>query len=252
MYEPPAEAKPRLLSTLASYEQQASALSAQLAVINLGTAPPRRPRLLRGQYDDNSVVVYQAYNAAIASYASQHGHFGGPDFSFSRMSWIKPQFLWMMHRSSWATARDQERVLAIRLRRDYFEDILQSAKLSSYTPDVHGPDKATWLETPCRDSPVVCQWDPMHTPFTGAPLPYRVIQLGLRGSALQGLAGPGIVDIEDVTPYAHAISAAQAGGESRVRGLFDFAAPVEGAFPVTRDTADRLGLCCSPTLQPRQ
>jgi hypothetical protein len=69
---------------------------------------PRQGRHILAQYDEKTVIVYQAYAPAIAEFALQHGYFGGP-FSYSRMSWIKPNFLWMMYRSGWGTKPGQER-----------------------------------------------------------------------------------------------------------------------------------------------
>jgi hypothetical protein len=80
---------------------------------------PRRPSLgqhILAHYDDASIIVYQAYRPEIADYAIAHQAFGGA-FSFGRMSWIKPNFLWMMYRSGWGTKEGQERTLALRLRR---------------------------------------------------------------------------------------------------------------------------------------
>lgn len=59
------------------------------------------------QYTDREVIVYQAYKPAIGVFAAEHNYFG-EGFSFTRMSWIKPQFTWMMHRCGWATKKDQE------------------------------------------------------------------------------------------------------------------------------------------------
>jgi hypothetical protein len=56
---------------------------------------PASGRHVLAQYDDESVVVYQAYRPSIGQFAAEHGYFGG-EFSLSRMSWIKPNFLWMM------------------------------------------------------------------------------------------------------------------------------------------------------------
>ena len=50
------------------------------------------------------------------------------------MTWIKPSFLWMMHRSGWATKPGQERVLAIEITRAGFEWALSHAALSHYDP----------------------------------------------------------------------------------------------------------------------
>lgn len=38
------------------------------------------------QFDEQSVIFYQAYRPPIGNYAIEHGHLGGPDFSFERMS----------------------------------------------------------------------------------------------------------------------------------------------------------------------
>ena len=64
-------------------------------------------RHVLAQYDAETVVVYQAYRPSIGAFAATHGYFGG-GFSPSRMSWIKPNFLWMMYRCGWATKEGQE------------------------------------------------------------------------------------------------------------------------------------------------
>jgi hypothetical protein len=52
---------------------------------------PTPYRQIRASYDDRTVTVYQAYSASIAkaAVASQKLH-ASPDFSFRRMTWIKP------------------------------------------------------------------------------------------------------------------------------------------------------------------
>lgn len=64
---------------------------------------------------DEEAVVYQAYRPEIGHFAAQHGYFGGR-FSLRRMSWIKPNFLWMMFRSGWGTKEGQEVTLPLRAR----------------------------------------------------------------------------------------------------------------------------------------
>ena len=63
---------------------------------------PRAGRYILAQFDATSIVVYQAYKSAIGRYAAEQGRFGGREFGYSRMSWIKPNFLWMMYRCGWA------------------------------------------------------------------------------------------------------------------------------------------------------
>src|ERR1700729_3676940 len=98
-----------------------------------GGVPARQVRAL---FDDRTVTVYQAYSPAIAGPAIAAGRFVSP-FKIDRMTWIKPSFLWMMHRSGWATKPDQERVLAIRITRDGFEWALARASLSHYDPAIY-------------------------------------------------------------------------------------------------------------------
>src|SRR5215831_4738827 len=92
---------------------------------------PTTGRHILAQFDDDTIVVYQAYRPAIGRFAAEHGFFGG-DFSFQRMSWLKPNFLWMMFRSSWGTKENQETTLAIWLRRPAFDAILQEAVHSTF------------------------------------------------------------------------------------------------------------------------
>ncbi len=65
-------------------------------------------------FDADTINVYQAFSTHIGQYAVMHGSFG-EGFSFSRMSWIKTNFMWMMYRSGWGTKPGQEITLAIRL-----------------------------------------------------------------------------------------------------------------------------------------
>jgi Domain of unknown function (DUF4291) len=87
---------------------------------------PLSGRHILAQFDSDSIYVYQAYRPSIARFAVEHQRFGG-EFSFSRMSWIKPNFLWMMYRSGWATKEGQEHILAVRLRRTFFDGVLRRA-----------------------------------------------------------------------------------------------------------------------------
>ena len=86
---------------------------------------PKQGRHILAQYDQESIVVYQAYRPSIGNFASVHQYFGG-DFRLSRMSWIKPNFLWMMHRSGWGTKAGQEVILAVRMLRSGFDTILET------------------------------------------------------------------------------------------------------------------------------
>src|SRR5437764_6848276 len=87
-------------------------------------------------FKSETVVVYQAYRPAIGHFAARHGYFGG-GFRVDRMSWIKPNFLWMMFRSGWGTKEGQEVTLAFWLRRSAFDAILQEAVHLTFVPGVY-------------------------------------------------------------------------------------------------------------------
>jgi hypothetical protein len=183
---------------------------------------PSRGRHLLAQHDEATVTVYQAYRPSIAEHAVAHQRFGG-DFDFGRMSWIKPSFLWMMFRCGWGTKKDQERVLAIRIHRPYFDGLLARVVPSAWDRSVHATREEWTLAS--RGCDIRMQWDPDHAPG-GAPIERRTIQLGLRGAALAGFAGDAIDSIEDVTPFV----VAQREHRSDPERL---AIPIEEAYPVT-------------------
>jgi hypothetical protein len=79
---------------------------------------PKSGRQILAQYDDDTIVVYQAYRPEIGHFAVEHGHFAG-EFKYSRMSWIKPNFMWMMYHSDWGRSKGQEVILAIRLKKTF-------------------------------------------------------------------------------------------------------------------------------------
>ncbi|MBA3937854.1 MAG: DUF4291 domain-containing protein [Planctomycetes bacterium] len=172
---------------------------------------PAAGRHILASYDAEEIVVYQAYRPEIADHAVQHQRFGGP-FSLNRMSWIKPNFLWMMHRCGWAGKPDQQRVLAIHLRMQAFIGILGSAVWSSFQPGLHASPEA-WSAA-VDGSDIRLQWDPDHDP-AGRAQPRRAVQLGMRGQALRSYAQDWLTRIEDITAQVHA----QAGRRGDPRAL---------------------------------
>ena len=158
---------------------------------------PTSGRHILAQFDDESVTVYQAYRPAIGHFAAKNGFFGGP-FSLNRMSWIKPNFLWMMYRCGWASKEGQEVVLAVRLKRSAFDEILRLAVHSSFDPEIY-ESELVWRSA-VASSQVRLQWDPDHDP-SGAPVERRAIQLGLRGEVLAKYAKEWLLGIEDVSEF---------------------------------------------------
>ncbi|GAB3212461.1 DUF4291 domain-containing protein [Marinactinospora thermotolerans] len=162
--------------------------------------PSRVPaaREVRADHDDTTLVVYQAYPAPIADAALAAGTFV-PPFKHERMTWIKPSFLWMMYRCGYAAKPGQERVLAVRIRREGFEWALRHSCPSHFDRALHDTHEE-WRAALGR-SPVRVQWDPERD-VRGAPLAHRSIQVGLSGEAVRRYTGEWITGIADVTARA--------------------------------------------------
>ncbi len=193
---------------------------------------PARGRHVMAQFDEDTVVVYQAYRPSIGRFASENGFFGG-EFSLSRMSWVKPNFLWMMYRSGWGSKDGQEVVLAVWLKRTAFDQILEAAVPSSHDTR-RWADRTEW-QTAVAASDVRLQWDPDHGP-SGAPLERRAVQIGLRGPWLAKYARPWIVAIEDVSEVCR-----EQHTRWRKGGDGDLVMPREDVYPVTPGGAASLG-----------
>jgi hypothetical protein len=88
---------------------------------------------------ETQLVVYQAYKPAIADFAVQNQYLGGAAFNYGRMSWIKPNFLWMMYRCGWASKENQERVLAFWLDKAAFEDHFPGQLRGQCQPEADSP-----------------------------------------------------------------------------------------------------------------
>lgn len=150
---------------------------------------------IRAHFDETTIRVYQAYNNKIADEAVRLGTFG-QNFKMERMTWIKPSFLWMMYRSGWATKEGQERILAIDIKREGFEEIVKNAVLSSFNESNY-TSLEEWQDK-LKNSEVRCQWDPDRD-IHGNPLNKRAIQLGLKGSMVYKYVNEWIVSVSDIT-----------------------------------------------------
>lgn len=181
---------------------------------------------IRAVYTENTIRVYQAYSPLIAKEAVERGRFG-PHFSLNRMTWIKPSFLWMMYRCGWALKPGQEHVLAIDLRRDAFDSIVRQAVPSSYRPEL-GVSREEWKMAVIQ-SDLRCQWDPERD-IHGNPLPYRSIQLGLRGEAVRSYVNDWIVELRDITDYVEGLRIQKESGIS-----IDNLLPPEKPYPIAEE-----------------
>jgi hypothetical protein len=158
---------------------------------------PESGRHIMAQYDDKKIIVYQSYRPEIGLFAAENQFFGGV-FSLERMTWIKPNFLWMMYRNGWGTKVGQEVVLAVHLKREAFERYLNKAVYSSYQEQIYG-DRETW-KTAVKKSDIRLQWDPDHNPY-GGKLERRAIQIGIRNQEIKRFAKDDILEVEDISRF---------------------------------------------------
>lgn len=178
---------------------------------------------IRAYYNDETIRVYQAFNRLIAEEAVKKGTFGS-HFSMSRMTWIKPSFLWMMYRCGWAEKENQEHVLAVDILRTGFDEAVRNAVISSYKAD-SGITQEEWQRM-VKASDVRIQWDP-EKDVSGNNLDYRSIQLGLRGQAVSDYVNRWIVRITDITDFVRELNTLRKSGVDITDRL-----PAERIYPL--------------------
>lgn len=192
-------------------------------------------RQIRADFDRDSIVVYQAYRKEIALPAIKEGRFVTP-FSWGRMTWIKPSYLWLMARSNWGKKSGQEHILALRIRRKGWERALSMGVLTSYEPGLH-VDQSNWRKD-FDSSAVHLQWDPERT-IEGKKQDYRSIQVGLGRKVIRDFTEKWLLEIKDYTALTHKIRALYlSGNRRRAMKLL----PIERAYPVGPDVVRRTGI----------
>jgi hypothetical protein len=191
-------------------------------------------RQIRAVYTPESITVYQAYSEAIADAALCAQTLVAP-FKRSRMTWIKPSFLWMAYRSGWATKPGQERVLAIEISRTGFEWALHNSCLSHFEHPTY-TTKEDW-QTRLTASLVRIQWDPERD-LDHAALQNRSIQIGLSGEAVDPYVDEWIRSIEDKTNLCHRIhDLVKANETAQALKLL----PQESRYPLPTNLAKTIG-----------
>ncbi len=190
---------------------------------------------IRAVYNENTITVYQAYNKIIGQKASEQNKFSEP-FSFNRMTWIKPSFLWMMERSGWGKKPNQECILAIKIKRDYFEKALLEAILTSPEKNVY-KDSDEWNKLK-KSARINVQWDPERDIY-GNKLEYRSIQIGISRHLIQEFNDLWIESIEDISKLVNKIYKLKISGNTNKGKLF---LPDEKIYPLSNDIQQKLGM----------
>ncbi|MEL6107603.1 MAG: DUF4291 domain-containing protein [Planctomycetota bacterium] len=192
-------------------------------------------REIRADYDRDSIVVYQAYHKEIAEAAVKAGRFVEP-FSWGRMTWIKPSFLWLMARSNWGTRSRQENILAIRIKRDGWERALSRGVLTSFEPKTH-KQESDWRRQ-FEEATVHVQWDPERT-IHGKKLEHRSIQVGLSRGIIREFTEDWTIEITDFTARTRRIRSLYLSGNlSRAKDQL----PPERVYPASDIIVRRLGM----------
>lgn len=190
-------------------------------------------RQILAAYDEAGIFVYQAFNPAIVAAALEKGTFG-QGFSLERLTWIKPSFGWMLHRSGYASQHNQEAILKIKLSHDGFLAILGQAVETSHNPRLYA-DIHRW-KSALDKSDVRIQWDPDRDLYDHR-LERRAIQIGMRGETVKRYVSEWILGLEEVTELARAVGAAV---KSKAKTLPNV--PEERVYPVGDDLRERLGI----------
>ena len=192
-------------------------------------------RSIRADHSPDTIVVYQAYPARIAEPSLRAGRLVAP-FSMSRMTWIKPSFLWLMARSNWGQKAGQERILAVRITRSGWEQALAEGVLTAYTPGVHA-SVAAW-DAAFKVAPIHIQWDPERS-LSGARLAEDSIQVGVSRHRIEAFVHDWTVGLEDLTPKVRKIRSLRDQGKHRqARRLL----PPERGYPVPEALRKPLGM----------
>lgn len=202
------------------------------------------PQVFNGEWDEEGVWVYQAYNDAIADWAIEHQRLGGPQFKPERMTWAKPSFAWVLYRSGYGGKHNQGRILKIKLAHEAMARILSACQCK------HGGGGSNGR----------VQWDPARDLMSSegrAPrkmLRARAIQIGMKGQLSKFFveSALAIVDVTDVSAAVGQAHSAKDPGEcaEAMQELLP-ALPEERPYlpRCTPEVLERLGMMPGATAQ---
>jgi len=175
---------------------------------------------VRAQFDQETIVMYQAYRDEIAKPAIEDQTFAAP-FSFHRMTWIKPSFRWLMYRSNWGQKSGQNNILAVHITREGWEKALSLGVLTS-------PEKKAFKSG--------LEWETERS-LRGAPLDHNSIQVGLSSQIIHEYVEDWIVKIEDFTPQVRKMHSFMKSGDKK---NFTKHIPAEKIYPIPKKLKNHL------------
>ncbi|AXT56036.1 DUF4291 domain-containing protein [Aquimarina sp. AD1] len=190
---------------------------------------------IRADYDRETITMYQAYGKSIALPAIKNNKFESP-FSFNRMTWIKPSYLWLMERSNWGTKSNQEYILGIKINKASWEKALSMGVLTDPDKTIY-KSGALW-DKEFRNAKVHIQWDPERT-LKGAKMQIRSIQVGIGRDLIKEYNEEWIQEINDLTPLTKKIRLLLKDGKYKEAKRL---VPGEKTYEVPDDTKRRIGI----------
>ncbi len=190
---------------------------------------------IRADYNKETVTVYQAYGKSIALPAIRNNKFESP-FSFNRMTWIKPSYLWLMERSNWGTKSNQEYILGIKIKRTHWEKALSIGVLTDPDKSIY-KSGALWNKE-FQNAKIHIQWDPERT-LKGVKMQVRSIQVGIGRDLIKEYNEEWIEEITDLTPLTKKIRLLLKEGKYKEAKRL---VPEEKIYEVPNDTKRRIGI----------
>jgi len=154
---------------------------------------PAAGKFIIAQFDQENIIIYQAFKDSIAEYAVKHQRFGGVDYDFNRITWLKPSFLWMMYYSGWAKKENQENILAITLSREGFDELLSGAVLQHKL-------SSSYAGSETYSNEITIQWEHYYDLF-GTKTDRYAAKIGIQGEAQRRYNEKWIRNIENITSY---------------------------------------------------
>lgn len=190
---------------------------------------------IRAEFDKKTITVYQAYNEEIALPAIKNNKFENP-FSFNRMTWIKPSYLWLMERSNWGEKSNQDYILGIKMKRECWEKALSLGVLTHPDKDIYA-NGFEW-EKQFSEAKVHIQWDPERT-LRGEKLEERTIQVGISRFLIEEFNNEWITEIINLTPLTKKINQLRKIGKYKeAKKLL----PQEKIYPLDSQIEKRIGI----------
>lgn len=176
-------------------------------------------RCFRALYDTSSIRVYHLTTDSIADEALALGTFG-QKFNHEKINWLKPSFLWAMHRSNWSTKRGRSRVLAVDIKRSGFDYIFEKATCSVYDKTYCGTEEA-W-QRKISETNIRCKWDIARDEY-GAPTNHLTVQYAISGEISRRYSHEWIICLTDIT-----------GMVRELKNLLDLGTPITGLLPAEK------------------